>query len=175
MPHWYMTKSECEKIEQKASDFFDEYCPDGKKDHMGYECAIFNYIEANNIIMKDSFELGEASAVLQKEGDRWVILLNAYEGRNRQIFSLAHEVAHHYLHSSELDSFVITNLRVYRKQEERRAKIEMEANQLAGAILMPKWIIEYEDVGDDRQKMDKLANKFGVSMHALETRISILS
>lgn len=76
-----------------------------------------------------------------KGSDQWVIRVNRHEHRNRQRFTIAHEIAHFVLHRTEIDG-ELTDDTFYRSGlSEKR---EFEANRLAAEILMPWHLIRAE-------------------------------
>ncbi|OFW88501.1 MAG: hypothetical protein A3J37_07385 [Alphaproteobacteria bacterium RIFCSPHIGHO2_12_FULL_45_9] len=102
----------------------------------------------------------------------FIIRVNRHEHKNRQRFTLAHELAHYFLHRSEIGSGIQDNV-LYRSQ--LTDKREAEANRLAADILMPWEIIEeklkqYRN-DDIEERVDKIATELGVSTTALNIRL----
>jgi len=110
-----------------------------------------------------------------------IIGVNSIHHPNRQRFTIAHELGHYHLHRDVLSdavhvdkSFpVLMRDTVSATGWDRR---EIEANQFAAALLMPKTLIESAiggkplDIDDDRP-LEEIAKKFRVSKQALEFRI----
>ena len=98
------------------------------------------------------------------------IKINKYESRERQRFTLAHELAHFLLHRNEIDRLgEIADNVLYRSGASET--IEYEANRLAAQIIMP------DDAISERQKaigknVNQLAKEFGVSKAVVEIRLA---
>ena len=126
--------------------------------------------------------LGDAvSGVLVVDGSRGVIGVNSGDAVVRKRFSIAHEIAHFVLHKGESDIFIDKAYVAFRNLDsaagEKRA--EIQANQFAAALLMPKESIRREmgegviDLGDE-EVLKELAAKFLVSSQAMAYRMSAL-
>lgn len=98
------------------------------------------------------------------------IKINKYESRERQRFTLAHELAHFLLHRNEIDRLgEIADNVLYRSGASET--IEYEANRLAAQIIIP------EEAISERQQaicknVDQLAKEFGVSKTVMEVRMA---
>jgi Zn-dependent peptidase ImmA (M78 family) len=111
---------------------------------------------------------------------------NKNQSKERQRFTIAHELGHYILHS-KLDPLFID------KEEENKVTIlyrddnsssgeyykEREANSFAAALLMPKKLIEQEVTNSPNKKdlsklISELAKKFEVSKQAMNIRLSRL-
>lgn len=123
-------------------------------------------------------DLGEdCSAVLVRNGNRAVIGVNREHHSNRQRFSIAHEIAHFWLHDG--DTYIDKGYRVHFRDLESGSgtkQEEMEANAFAAALLMPaKWVRDafkqqpFELTGDD--SLELLATEFRVSTEAMTYRL----
>lgn len=102
----------------------------------------------------------------------FIIRVNRHEHKNRQRFTLAHELAHYFLHRNEIGNGIQDNV-LYRSQ--LTDKREAEANRLAADILMPWEIIEerlkqYKN-DDLEERVEKIAAELGVSTTALNIRL----
>lgn len=114
---------------------------------------------------------------LHKDGIR-AIIVNAAHHKNRQRFTIAHELGHHQLHFDLLEQGVHVDKAIFRRDQYSAAgvnKFEIEANHFAAELLMPKKQIRKIvspsiDLQDDDQ-IGPLASKFGVSNSALSFRI----
>ena len=124
----------------------------------------------------------EISGVLVVEDGAGVIGVNAAHSTNRQRFSIAHELAHYRLHRRQQELFIDRAFSaVFRDHKSSRGedRLEIQANQLAAALLMPRVLLEDElaqgdfDLGSDESLLD-LARRFGVSREAMAFRISNL-
>lgn len=117
------------------------------------------------------------SGAISREGNQYVIKVNRNEARERQRFTIGHELAHFLLHRTIIDSSPdgITDTVLYRSGAPDR--IEYEANRLAADIVMPMRLIEKElrenfgGVVTDAT-IESLASQFEVSKAAMEIRLS---
>ena len=106
--------------------------------------------------------------------------INSLHHPNRQRFTLAHELAHIVLHPDELKKAVHVDkgsLRRDRVSATGTDLLEITANAFAAELLMPEELLsavldEKLDL-EDPQVLEKLANKFRVSVTALQHRLYI--
>jgi Zn-dependent peptidase ImmA (M78 family) len=117
------------------------------------------------------------SGQIAREGDHYVIRVNRNEARERQRFTIAHELAHFLLHRDVIDSLPdgITDTVLYRSGAPER--VEYEANRLAAELAMPMGLVERElreEFGGvvTEATIEALASKFEVSKAAMEIRLS---
>lgn len=119
-----------------------------------------------------------SGAIIRKNG-RVVIAVNTSQHVNRQRFTIAHELAHHFLHE-ELAEHVDQNFRVaWRNSESSKAVNwqEIEANRFAAELLMPSDFLK-RDL-DALERIEKrtvalLASRYGVSAEAMKFRLTNL-
>lgn len=124
------------------------------------------------------------SGMLYREGERIVIGVNSSHAPQRQRFSIAHEIGHLRLHARNLyldhnfDSEVFWRDSVAEQGDDDD---EIEANQFAAALLMPRHFLE-EDVNNgrialsalaqaDEAAIAKLADRYKVSSQAMAYRL----
>ncbi len=104
------------------------------------------------------------------------IKINRHESRQRQRFTLAHELAHFLLHRDVIDNLggTLKDNVLYRSGASER--IEYEANRLASQIVMPEPILDeiYKEHGEHLSEglVEVLAEQFGVSKAAMEIRMA---
>lgn len=116
------------------------------------------------------------SGLIHKTDTGYEIKINRHESRERQRFTLAHEIAHFLLHRHIIDNTVngIRDDVLYRSGEPKQ--IEYEANRLAADLIMPKNQIlkRLSKFGSriSEELIDNLAEEFGVSKAAMEIRIA---
>ena len=114
------------------------------------------------------------SAMLLIEDDNANVVVNAGHHEHRQRFSIAHELGHFMLHASE-DEHLFVDRYFFRNEASSvgESRKEIEANAYAAAVLMPSKLIEEElsDEPDTELYIDKLAEKFTVSEHAMTIRL----
>jgi Zn-dependent peptidase ImmA (M78 family) len=111
-----------------------------------------------------------------------IIGVNAIHHPNRQRFTIAHEIGHFELHRDMLSKEVHVDKSFPAALMRDNAAatgtdlIEIQANQFAAALLMPKSILEVALEGkafdiDNEKPIEELAKKLRVSKQALEYRI----
>jgi len=110
-----------------------------------------------------------------------IIGVNSLHHPNRQRFTIAHELGHLELHKDLITSSVHVDkgfpaLMRDATSAKGEEKIEIEANQFAAELLMPKTIVERELAGkqfdiEDDAPLEEIAKKFRVSKQALQLRI----
>lgn len=117
------------------------------------------------------------SGQISKDGEAYVIKVNRNEARERQRFTIAHELAHYLLHQDIIDRSPngITDTVLYRSGEPQQ--IEYEANRLAAEIVMPTELIarELEEDFDGvvtEATIEALSNRYEVSKAAMEIKLS---
>lgn len=117
------------------------------------------------------------SGQIAREGNGYTIKVNRNEARERQRFTIGHELAHYFLHRDVIDSAPggITDTVLYRSGAPER--IEYEANRLAAEIVMPMALVKrelQERFGGvvTEASIEALANRFEVSKAAMEIRLS---
>lgn len=119
------------------------------------------------------------SGQIAREGNRYVIRVNRNEARERQRFTIGHELSHFLLHKDVVDASPrgITDNVLYRSGAPER--IEYEANRLAADLVMPMALVE-QKLRDEfngivtEATIESLADSFEVSKAAMEIRLSTL-
>ncbi len=112
------------------------------------------------------------SGMIQPDGDNsFIIKVNRFEPKERQRFTIAHEIAHFLLHRDKIKSGVVDSV-LYRSSLSSR--IEAEANRLAADIVMPaeavkKFSQKYQ-IQTDKERVAMLAETFNVSKQAMGIR-----
>lgn len=106
--------------------------------------------------------------------DRYKITVNKAELKQRQRFTIAHELAHFLLHKDLIKDGISDNV-MYRSRLSN--KIEAEANRLAAEILMPasilKRIIHEESLEINEEAARLLSKRFNVSLPAMKVRLGL--
>lgn len=119
-----------------------------------------------------------ASGAIARNGDNFVVTVNALESETRQRFTAAHELAHYLMHRDLMgDGHRMHRDTLYAGGEQSGDRIfnpthEIEANRIAAQIVMPKKLIEKEY--NEAPELGALATKFGVSKAAMEIRLKTL-
>ncbi len=121
-------------------------------------------------IQVDYLPLAEdVSGFLRRQNSEWIIGINSLHHRNRQRFTLAHELGHYFLHR-DIGGFEDRALFRREMQFDQR---ESEANSFASKLLMPETEFRTLVVGQ-RAGLDLLARHFGVSPAAAKFRADAL-
>lgn len=120
------------------------------------------------------------SGQIKNENGEYVIRVNRHEARERQRFTIAHELAHFLLHRDIIDNSIdgIKDNVLYRSGAPER--IEYEANRLAADIVMPMTQVKNALAADfggvvTERTIESLAARFQVSKAAMEIRLSALA
>lgn len=115
------------------------------------------------------------SGEIRREGREYVVRVNRNESRERQRFTVAHEIAHYILHRSVIDDSPdgIRDNVLYRSGKPEA--IEYEANRLAAEIVMPsalvkQWVSQHPG-GLSEDIVERLATEFEVSKAAMEVQL----
>ncbi len=118
------------------------------------------------------------SGKISKEDGKYIIRVSRFQSRERQRFTIAHEIAHYLLHRPIIDKTVngITDSVLYRSAE--TSDIEVQANKLAADIVMPFEGVQkkkteiFGDTPVNEEMIERLAETFEVSKAAMEIRLS---
>ncbi len=119
--------------------------------------------------------------VYGEETGKFSIIINGNKPKTRQNFTVAHELGHYFLHSELLktqkiivdDDNHLENKRIlYRLDVAQRNQIEIEANNFAAALLMPRNLVF--DAWNRISDIQECAKIFGVSTIAMTIRLERL-
>lgn len=115
------------------------------------------------------------SGEIKLEGDKVVIRVNRHDVKERQRFTLAHEIAHFLLHRDRIGDGITDDI-LYRSK--LSDFLEVQANRLAADIIMPCHLVKaeleaYQDLREE-EKLEKLANMAEVSITAIKIRLGKL-
>lgn len=123
------------------------------------------------VVKVGSLEAGISGKILNK-GTHFEIHVNKHEIKERQRFTLAHEISHYLLHRDLIGDGIVDTILYRSTLSDSR---EAEANRLAADILMPKFKVHkvYSELGDvnEVQKYEHIAKVLGVSTTALKIRM----
>ncbi|MGX9463057.1 ImmA/IrrE family metallo-endopeptidase [Shewanella sp. A14] len=125
------------------------------------------------LIVKASTLLGNISGEIKETNGKVIIRVNRHDVKNRQRFTLAHEIAHFLLHR-DLIGDGITDDALFRSK--LSTAIETEANNLAADILMPMHLLtRHKKINESNHKgealYEKLAQDFEVSPTSLKYQL----
>lgn len=165
-----MTSREYKRIQGPTKEILDRHLSE-------YPVKLGKIAKELGVYIKVSSMKAGVSGQVMREDDGYVIRVNRHEARERQRFTIAHELAHFLLHKSVIDSSPegIKDNVLYRSGEPER--IEYEANRLAADIVMPMPLVEkvLRDEFDGvitEATIESLAARFQVSKAAMEIRLS---
>lgn len=136
----------------------------------------------NNIIIRKAPSNEFSGLLFKRENGQSYIAISSNESPVRQRFTLAHELGHFFLHPQK-NTFVEFRDNIEFKETKRgvsRSPKEIQANQFAAALLMPKKFLE-QDLATFKQgilpeNIKSLAQKYDVSSEAMNYRlINLLS
>ena len=130
--------------------------------------------EALDISVQYERLASDMSGVLLVEGGTAKVAINEAHHRNRQRFTLAHEIGHVLLHADEDRVFV--DRRFFRNAWASKGELreEIEANAFAASLLMPeRFVARSIESGTGITDLDvfRLATRFEVSEQAMTLRL----
>lgn len=114
------------------------------------------------------------SGLIEASGNTYTIKINRHETRERQRFTLAHEIAHYLLHRGLIDQEgSIEDSVLYRSGQPEN--VEFEANRLAADLIMPDEPIK-ADLSKIRspltdEVLEFMARQWQVSKAAMEIKL----
>jgi len=120
----------------------------------------------------------EVSGLLLRTGSSSIIAVEKSQSKNRQRFTIAHELGHLLLHTGKelrVDTAFRVNLRSPESSKAEDVE-EIESNSFAASLLMPEAFIQ-RDVGnlvldiEDTERVQELANRYEVSTQAMTIRL----
>ena len=117
----------------------------------------------------------DVSGLVLFENGNAKVAINEAHHRNRQRFTLAHEIGHVLLHVKDKDR-VFVDRRFFRNEVSSKGELreEIEANAFAASLLMPeKFVEEHIDSGEGITDVEvfRMATKFEVSEQAMTLRL----
>jgi len=165
-----MTSREYNRIQAPEKEILDRYASQ-------YPVKLGQLANELGVSIKVSSMNTGVSGQIMRDNDGYLIRVNRHEARERQRFTIAHELAHYFLHRSVIDSSPdgIKDNVLYRSGAPER--IEYEANRLAADIVMPLHLVEkvlkeeFDGVVTEAT-IESLAARFEVSKAAMEIRLS---
>lgn len=134
-------------------------------------------------IIEDEDLEEDVSGMLVIKDDKGFIVVNRNHPPNRKRFTIAHEIGHYILHSSNQKIFMEgknKSLQVFPRDKgasEGIYKNEIEANAFAAELLMPKDEVcnrVYQKEIMNENMIEELAHEFGVSKKSMEYRLTNL-
>lgn len=165
-----MTSREYKRIQAPEREILDRYASE-------YPVKLGQLANELGVSIKVSSMSTGVSGQIMRENGNYLIRVNRHEARERQRFTIAHELAHYFLHRRVIDSSPdgIKDNVLYRSGAPER--IEYEANRLGADIVMPLHLVEkvlqeeFDGVVTEAT-IESLAARFQVSKAAMEIRLS---
>lgn len=177
MTNTLLNQRQCNEIENLVSQLLNKY-----NNGWNQWSIVKNIAKDENIALEEG-ELNDISGILFKNNEeQWKIIVNKDDSATRQLFTIAHELGHYFLHKNHFNKFVdgqFVQASMERTELTKFQQDEVEANEFAGSLIMPKKIIE-EELGEptgvkvSEHQVASLASKFGVSSLAIITRLKNL-
>ena len=138
---------------------------------------VIEIARANDIkVFKGNLDKNISGAIrYNRETNKFEILVNENDVRERQRFTIAHELGHYFLHKDILQNNEIHVDIMYRnpnESDEEEKKREKEVDYFAGALLMNKTLLER--MYNENSTITELAELFDVSVSAMTVRLDVL-
>ena len=123
------------------------------------------------IVKKSTLDAG-ISGEIKKTNNEVIIKINRHDVKERQRFTLAHEIAHYLLHEDRIGDGIVDDI-LYRSG--LSDELEAQANRLAADIVMPWSLIQknlekYSDLKVE-ERIEKLAADAELSTTAIKIRL----
>jgi Zn-dependent peptidase ImmA (M78 family) len=148
-------------------------------------CSIIN-LPVNLEVIADSLNIkvvhdkleDDISGFIKIVKNTAVCVINSSQHKHRQRFTLGHEIGHFVLHRYDKSPMFVDKGYHYRNADSSRGEIrkEIEANQFAAELLMPRKLIkmEFDRIGENFDSdihIYELSKAFQVSEQALSFRL----
>lgn len=167
-----MPSREFNNIDQNQRKILDQFLNE-------YPVKLGKIARELDVSIKVSSMSPGVSGQITNEDGHYVIRVNRNEARERQRFTIGHELSHFLLHRNVIDASPdgITDNVLYRSGAPEQ--IEYEANRLAADLVMPLALV-HQKLQDDyngvvtEATIEGLAASFQVSRAAMEIRLSTL-
>lgn len=112
----------------------------------------------------------QISGYLKKDANEWKIGINAKHAKTRQRFTLAHELAHYFLHRDTTQMQLSFVDELFFRDSSSSDYIETIANRFAAKLLMPETVVKHL-IDRGVRKVSEMAAHFGVSIMAMSYRL----
>lgn len=134
-------------------------------------------IQQGIIVSEAPSEDALSGLLFRNKKKKTIIGVNSFHSDNRKRFTIAHELGHYFLHQD--DTFMDDDEDVveYRHSSNQGDKKEVEANQFAAALLMPKNFLKkhFDSLREFHTDIDEivllLSEKYEVSKDAMRYRL----
>lgn len=136
--------------------------------YSGYSLNIENVIHSfDDIEIRYEQMKPNQSGSFKFADNKWIIGVNGSHHKNRQKFTLAHELGHYILHREKNINIVDTTF--FRNNE--TDSVEYMANEFAAKLLIPEDKVRYLIDNQGVKNIGALAEKFEVSASAMKYRV----
>ncbi len=154
---------------KKDSGFLEDLSDIHNKFGKNYPIDLKSILDEFNIQLVFDPDLdNQESGYISYNDEEWIIGVNADHHKNRQRFTIAHELGHYMLHRIEIEKLgKISDAILFRKNETNR--LEIEANNFASDLLMPEEEFR-KKINDGTTIINDIAQYFGVSSLAVRYR-----
>ncbi|WP_311755540.1 ImmA/IrrE family metallo-endopeptidase [Proteus terrae] len=146
-----------------------------KEHQSSFPIAIGAIAKSLSLVVKKSTLPAGISGEIKKENDSFIIRVNRHDVKERQRFTLAHEIAHYLLHKEYIGDGITDDI-LYRSKLSDH--MEIQANKLAADILIPWHLIQnellkYNELRKE-EKYERIADIAEVSTTAIKIRLEKL-
>lgn len=127
------------------------------------------------IVYEGDLEKNISGAIrYDKKTEKFEILVNKNDVRERKRFTIAHEIGHFFLHKELLINDEVHIDIMYRmpNEDENQKRREKDVDYFAGALLMNRTLLE--KMYSENNTIAELAELFDVSVSAMTVRLDIL-
>lgn len=156
-----------------------------KKHNSSIPVNVEKIIQLEGICLRPEKLEDTVSGMLVMKENKAVIVVNSNHPKNRQRFTMAHELGHYLLHRKYANVFFDESLVFFRDDQSSEGKKyqEIEANRFAAELLMPESFLKKQlksspfDAFDDsnQSSLKELAKQLKVSVQALTIRLTSLN
>lgn len=162
------TSAEWKNISSGILDVIDEH-------HQEMPVAIGKLAKELGLSVKLATLDAGVSGEIKKSDSGYVVRVNRHDIKERQRFTIAHEIAHYILHRDLIGDGIVDDI-LYRSGLSDH--LEAQANRLAADLIMPwpslhKRIQELSDLKNE-ELYEQLARDFEVSTTAMKIRLGKL-
>lgn len=141
------------------------------KHHHTYPVKVGAIAKDLGLVVKSSTLKPGISGQIKEENGIVTIKINRHDSKERQRFTLAHEIAHFLLHKEEIKNGIEDTM-LFRSALSN--ELEVEANKLAADIVMPFSLIKKISFPPDTKfevRVERVANLLELSIPAIDIRL----
>lgn len=120
--------------------------------------------KALGVVVKSSTLQADISGEIREANGTFVIRVNRHDSKNRQRFTIAHEIGHYLLHKDKIGDGIVDDI-LYRSA--LSDTLEAQANRIAADLLMPPKLIS--------ESLDSFSSKKGEALYESVAEIASVS